>query len=385
MKAKLLALAVLFCAVFPAVGFGGDLGVGIGLRVGTARLEGDIANPRFGPMVSGTLKISPTPFLAFTGDLGFQHLTLNGHPVFRDLRTTLVPFELAAEFNFLPFSKVNPFVTLGGGGTYWQAQNNGRTLVVAGKKQNGLDSFLKVGGGLEFRVAPKVGVSVGATYRYSLSDAFDQIWSGDEKDQTIDVFAGFTYYFGRGPRDRDHDGIPDDRDLMPDIAEDRDGYMDHDGIPEKNPDFLASTNPDVPWVNGQSSPTPVVLHSIVTHAEAGKDIPVRVSVYSEAALKVVAAIYRPVGSRSWQVVKLQKGAGREFEGRIPGEAVTADGLEYCVVAVDEAVKGIGYAGLPSKPIEVEVLPKGTAWRILGGVVGAAAVGTAAYLVGRKQK
>jgi hypothetical protein len=73
-----------------------------------------------------------------------------------------------------------------------------------------------------------------------------------------------------------------------------------------------------------------------------------------------------------------------YEGTIPGYAVTTAGLEYCVVAVDQSLKGIGYSGLPHKPIVVQVVPGGNSWRIVGGAVGAAAVGAASYMVVRKQ-
>ncbi len=370
------------CLAASTPSFAGGLGVGLGLTVGAARLEGDIKNPKLSPIVTGSLKLIPTPYFMISGDLGYSLLSMDGHPVHNDLQTTLVPFELGGVINFLPFGTVNPFVMVGGGGTFWQARKNGQTIVEAGRKQEGIDSFLKAGAGVEFRVSPRIGLSIGATYRYSLTDALDQLWQGDEKDQVLDVYGGFTYYFGRGEPDKDKDGIPDSRDLMPDIAEDADGYMDHDGIPEKNPSAIADRTG---IVTNNSTPNPVVIHSLVTRAEAGKNIPIKATVYSNAKLKVVATIYRPVGTRNWQVVKLRRTDGNLFEGEIPGHAVTTDGVEYCVIAVDETVKGIGYSGLPSKPVRVAVYPNGTAWRVAGGVVGAAAIGTATYLVSRKQK
>ena len=73
-----------------------------------------------------------------------------------------------------------------------------------------------------------------------------------------------------------------------------------------------------------------------------------------------------------------------YRGEIPGAAVKTSGLEYCVVAVDKTLTGLGYSGLPSKPIDVRVKPNGTPWRLIGGTAGAAAIGTAAYLIVRKQ-
>ncbi len=38
--------------------------------------------------------------------------------------------------------------------------------------------------------------------------------------------------------DRDNDGVPDELDLKPEIKEDPDGYMDHDGKPDGIPPIL---------------------------------------------------------------------------------------------------------------------------------------------------
>ncbi|NIR51180.1 porin family protein, partial [candidate division KSB1 bacterium] len=171
--------------------FSGDWIYGIGFTAGVGRLEGDLRDPQISPLISGHLRVQPIPYLSFSGELGFSPLDSENHqnPAFTDFKTTIVPFELSAIFNFLPFKKVNPFVFAGGGGVYWEATNNGTTL------EDGVDSFLKTGGGLEFRLAPTIGVSMGATYRFSLTDAFDQLRQGDENDQVVDVYAGLTYYF----------------------------------------------------------------------------------------------------------------------------------------------------------------------------------------------
>ncbi|MFQ5677559.1 MAG: hypothetical protein ACE5G1_16840, partial [bacterium] len=228
-----------------------------------------------------------------------------------------------------------------------------------------------------------VGVNVGATFRLSLTDKFDQLTQGDENDQVLDLHAGVTFYFSKSRDDRDHDLIPDELDLMPDIAEDRDGYLDHDGIPEKNPNPIAMSSFDAP-VNNNSA-VPIVIHHVVERAESGRSIPIKSYVYSERNLRVVATLYRPLGEPKWNVVRMDNRHGNLYQGEIPGFAVTHDGLEYCVVAVDETLKGIGYSGLPSKPINLNVAPSGKAWRFLGGTLGAATIGAASYLVLRSQK
>jgi outer membrane protein OmpA-like peptidoglycan-associated protein len=51
---------------------------------------------------------------------------------------------------------------------------------------------------------------------------------------TFRGFAGVRYT--PTAHDRDHDGVPDDEDLCPDLAEDRDGDADSDGCPEEEAD-----------------------------------------------------------------------------------------------------------------------------------------------------
>jgi len=55
-------------------------------------------------------------------------------------------------------------------------------------------------------------------------------------------FAGVK--FAPTAHDRDHDGISDDRDACPDIAEDRDADQDSDGCPEEDPDSDRDGVPD---------------------------------------------------------------------------------------------------------------------------------------------
>ncbi len=59
---------------------------------------------------------------------------------------------------------------------------------------------------------------------------------------TFRVFAGVRYR--PTSHDQDYDGISDDEDACPDVAEDRDGYQDGDGCPEEDPDADHDGVPD---------------------------------------------------------------------------------------------------------------------------------------------
>lgn len=369
-------LVILVCILASATGaLGGDWGFGLGLQTGVSYLEGDAPDPKLSPMVQGYLRALPIPYVAFSGELGWSEMKAG--PSAADFSTLIVPFELSGIINFLPFAKVNPYVTLGGGGVFWKASAAGATL------EENLDSFLKTGGGLEFRLNERLALDVGATYRMSLTDWFDQLSQGDENDQVLAAHVGMTYYFRKGEPDRDGDLIVDSRDSMPEIPEDHDGYLDHDGIPEKNvmPSQLTTTNADFQL----NSSSPMVFHRLTRRAEAGRSIPLKADVYSNKELRVVAVLYRPLGRFNWNVARMNSFGPTRYEGSIPAHNIRQGTLEYCVVAVDVSLSGIGYSGLPSMPIHIDVVPSGKPWRILGGVLGAAATGTASYLVVRKQK
>ncbi len=377
MRAKLLISALLWGLLSTTeVVLAGDWMFGIGLQAGVSRLEGENffalgnTNAKLSPLVSGHLRILPIPYLAINGELGFSPLGFSN----TNIKTTIIPFEVSGMLNFLPFKKINPYVFIGGGGVYFDNTPG------SGK----IDSFLKTGGGVEYRVSPTIGVNLGASFRYSLTDIFELNPTGDENDQVLDVHAGFTYYFSKRKGDRDRDLIPDELDLMPEIAEDRDGYLDHDGIPEKNPSPVALSSFDAPLDSNGETPSPIVIHQLVTKAESNSNLSVKAYIYSTIDLRVVAALYRPIGTDNWNVVRMDDYGGNLYQAFIPGYAVTSAGLQYCVVAVDETLGGIGYSGLPSKPISVDVLASGKPWRIFGGILGAAAVGSASYIVIRKQ-
>jgi outer membrane protein OmpA-like peptidoglycan-associated protein len=61
-------------------------------------------------------------------------------------------------------------------------------------------------------------------------------------EPTARVFAGF--HWDPTSHDRDHDGISDDDDQCPDVAEDKDGDRDTDGCPEEDPDSDVDGIPD---------------------------------------------------------------------------------------------------------------------------------------------
>lgn len=360
---------------------------GIGFKAGINRLEGDWKNPSFKPGVFGQLSYNLFDYLAIGAEGGYVTVGDKEQP---EVETILIPYEGHLMFSFFPLGKVNPYVILGGGGVFWNYTVNGQTEIdtLSGKYRKGYDSFIKSGGGLEFPLnrSHTFYFNIGATFRLSFTDWLDKRNWKDENDGVLDIYGGFTYYFRTTTRgDRDNDGVPDELDLKPEIKEDPDGYMDHDGKPDGIPPVTvamsSAANADI---EADKDP-PVVIHSPVGRVEAGKDIKITADIYENQKLKVASILYRPVGLDQWKVGQLLNIGGTLYEGVIPGRSVKKQGVEYCVIAVDEAISGVGYCGLPKLPVRVEVLGNPKFWRIIAGTAAITGWGASGYYILKKQK
>lgn len=404
MKAQRIFIVGLMLALFsclPLISYaGGEVtNMAIGIRLGLNRLDGDIDNPPFQPMYYGTLTYNLFDYLAIGFEGGYSTV---GGKVFgqmsdqqKDFKTIIIPYEGHLKFSFLPLGVVNPYVILGGGGFMWDYTIDGKTDTneVTGEAKKGYDSFFKSGAGLEIALSKNKNwyFDIGATYRYSLTDMLDDVHSkliGHEhplNDGVFNVYGGFTYYFRTSKRgDEDHDGVPDELDLKVTIPEDPDGYLDHDGVPDDVAQISGISESSNDTTSADTQP-PVVMHYPIHRVEQGSNIKIKAEIYENRRLKISSVIYRPVGTSGWKVGKLRKVAGVNYEGIIPGRYVLPQGLEYCVIAVDEAISGVGYCGLPKLPVRVEVLSHPKMWRIISGIAAFVGWGGAGYLMLKNQK
>jgi hypothetical protein len=354
----------------------------LGFRGGVARLHGDVGKAKLSPEVNGLFSFLLWPHLSLGVEGGFTDLQISASADTAVLR--MVPLSLNLTFRFAPFGKVSPFATLGGGGAFWQHFDKRTNTVIplAGQTKKQFDYFAKAAGGLDIFLSPRITWTTGAAYRYAVTDEFDFASSGDQKDGVISAFTGFTVNIGKVVGDSDHDGVIDRYDLDSKSREDCDGYLDHDGVPDspvsdKLAAFVSASSAD-----GADTTPPVVIHSPVSQASVGRDIHLRAEVFENQRLLKAAVLYRPANIRRWLVEPLNSADGKLFVGMIPSMAVSKNGVEYCIVAVDEAISGVGYSGLPNRPNFVRVHGKETWWRIVTGLVAAGSWGAAGYLVYR---
>ncbi|MBN1997537.1 porin family protein [candidate division KSB1 bacterium] len=352
----------------------------LGIKLGLNKLEGDWKEPKLNPQGSLYFSYDLVPYFGIGGELNYSILKTKSDMErigalydSEKFKVVSIPFEIKCRFNFFPFSRVNPFATIGGGVIQTNAFHDNETIAVDGQDQKGSEGVLSAGGGLEFRLPDGLALSIGADYRQLFTDKLDQLDYGDESDGLISVWGGLGYYFGPvTPDDADGDCIPKELDLDPAQAEDRNGYLDHDGVPESG------------MASNKTKNAPIVIHHPVFTAEAGQDLKISAKILTNSPLRTAAVLYRKVGKKNWNVQKLEPFEGAVFSAKISGDNITEEGMEYCVVAVDERVKGIGYSGLPTRPIRIKVVKNGSGWRIASGIAAVLSWGAASYIVFRKQ-
>ena len=224
-----------------------------------------------------------------------------------------------------------------------------------------------------------------AAYYYTLTDGLDSVTSGDENDAIATAGIGVNFYFKPNTKgDIDRDGIPDRVDLAPNVPEDKDGYLDHDGKPDVNPPMSQFSNTISSNDKENNTNSPIVIHYPIKEAEENYPITIIADIYEEKELRIAAILYRNVGINDWNILTLENKEGTRYEAKIPGNYITPAGLEYCVLAVASDASGVGRSGWTKQPIQVHVNKNASTWRILGGTVATLGWGLATYFMLRKQ-
>ncbi len=344
--------------------------------LGGMRIEGDQDSAKIGPlgMISFGYHLSPYAAISVHAAGGWSRGSVpdtNWH------RTDVGEVGAELRILFRPLSRITPFVGVGGGAVHWRAKDTGGSWMQGGRSwtQRGTELYGCTTAGLEFRLNQRLSLHVGVRYSYVLNDELDVRARGSEDDQVASAFASLSLRLGRWfADDADDDGVPKALDLDPRRAEDPDGYLDHDGAPEPPPPLpLASSE-------GEDDTSPVVIHHPVRVAVEGHTIPVRAQVFEDRSLRIVALVYRPIGTDKWNAVRMTPMLGNAYMGRIPGFDVRRPGVEYLVAAVDRALNAPGVSGTPDRPHVVRLISDGTGWKVVGGILGVLSWGGVGYLL-----
>ncbi len=184
-------------------------------------------------------------------EVGFS--TASGAPLY----TTIIQPALKLQHRFAPAAVVSPVFGVGLGMTKWQVTNHvGEDPgwipsgdAISGYDTDGQSSVLEntdftilLELGLDISLTESLFLNVGARYEVMPGNTKDNIgmssyWGADHVDANTGLtqaYLGITMWLGSG--DRDHDGVPNEKDQCPDEPEDRDGYNDTDGCPDPDND-----------------------------------------------------------------------------------------------------------------------------------------------------
>ena len=162
------------------------------------------------------------------------------------------------QYRFAPDSRISPWTGMGIGFTKWNVIDttgeddvslfvSGETAIGYDTEGNqvdlkGTDFTFGVQLGADLFLSDNLAINFGGRY-YLMpgnkkdSSGMSRYWGQDHVDANTamtEVMVGLTWWFGAS--DRDHDGIPNDRDQCPDEPEDFDGFNDLDGCPELDND-----------------------------------------------------------------------------------------------------------------------------------------------------
>jgi outer membrane protein OmpA-like peptidoglycan-associated protein len=242
MKQKLMVITVLLAAAFfPAVAQLDPGKFDIGLYGSAVKLIGDsVDQSNVSPWGGIRIGYTITPVLTVTLNGGYgwvrpmewtkdgiaKHFSVYPNT---NYKTTLIPILADLKFNFNPASKLNPYLTVGGGVLLWDLMNGD----VSGGQQN--NPMVDGGIGLEWFMSEAIGLDVSGHYQHLFNQSLDMSGYGDVQNGVVEARLGLNFYFG-GKRDSDGDGILDKIDNCPNEAEDFDNFLDEDGCPDVDND-----------------------------------------------------------------------------------------------------------------------------------------------------
>ncbi len=180
--------------------------------------------------------------------------TTHSEPPFATLITQPM---IGADYLFASSARLSPLLGAGLGLTSWKVVEqpeedpglfatgdaiSGYDIHGNPQTLEGTDLTFELRIGARLNLTPRLKLSARAVYQVMQGNdrddvGFSSIWGPDHVDanrSAISGFVGLTWWLGQ--HDADGDGVPDDKDLCPNQAEDRDGFNDLDGCPDLDND-----------------------------------------------------------------------------------------------------------------------------------------------------
>ncbi|MCB0750238.1 MAG: OmpA family protein [Ignavibacteriae bacterium] len=134
---------------------------------------------------------------------------------------------------------VCPFISIGGSYNWYAFESKNIKSEFFDYSNGGEENSIgyDIDAGVKFNVAEGIGLMASFGYHQVANDNIDAIKIGDYQDFFVTAKLGLIVNLYSEPVDTDGDGIIDEKDGCPDVAEDFDGYLDDDGCPDNDNDL----------------------------------------------------------------------------------------------------------------------------------------------------
>ena len=234
---------------------------GIMLSGGKMEYNGDIgSNFVFGTPFQGHIGarisryLSPSFDLVLAGSNGRHGIDLSTEPGNTNLDQFLadvIQVNLGAHYKILKGKKFTPFLSGALGFASYNPENGVGGFANRGEEESNLT--IPLGLGLKYQATDKFGLFYHSQYGINFGDNVDgaypgsptnPIADGDGNDNFLLHELGLGFFFGK--KDRDKDGVADDKDACPDTP----GLKEYAGCPDTDGDTVIDKEDDCPEVAG---------------------------------------------------------------------------------------------------------------------------------------
>lgn len=234
---------------------------GLMLSGGKMEYNGDIgSNMVFGTPFQGHIGARVARYLSpsfdvvlagSTGRHGVDFSTDSGNTNVDQFLSNVFQANLGVHYKILKGKKFTPFLSAGGGYISYSPENGVGGFANRGEEESGW--HVPVGLGVKYQITDKFGLFYHSQYGFTGQDEYDgaypnaplnPIADGDGNDNYLLHELGLGFLFGK--KDRDKDGVADDKDACPDTP----GLKEYMGCPDTDGDTVIDKEDDCPEVAG---------------------------------------------------------------------------------------------------------------------------------------
>jgi len=158
----------------------------IGLQGGANFYEGDYNNSNVEPILNLDIEFALSDNISLEMGVGASKLSASNN-----FESSMLNADLKMKYIFLPFERFRPYISVGGGVVKGESTNSSLTV------EDFLIPRFVSGGGIEYMVTKRLGVSLDGNYNYYFGDNIDELEKGSHNDLSWNVLLGINFYLGK--------------------------------------------------------------------------------------------------------------------------------------------------------------------------------------------